>query len=142
MNGIRGSSLIRFSGLALLAACFVAGHANAQVFRGKFTLPFQARWGGATLPAGDYSFTLESRDTAHTLTVSREGKGVAMILVQSYDQTYSGRTELTVEESTVRTLRLPEIGMILQFAPPHTKHLAVPEERQLSQTVPVTTAGK
>jgi hypothetical protein len=142
MNGIRVSSLIRFSGLALLAACFVAGHANAQVFQGKFTLPFSARWGKATLPAGDYSFTLDSVGTTCMLRVYRGRNGVGMIPAQSYDMSNSGHAELTVEEGTVRTLRLPELGIILQYAPQQPKHITAPEERQLAQLVPVAAGGK
>jgi hypothetical protein len=142
MNGIRISSLIRFSGLALLAACFVAGHANAQIVQGKFTLPFQARWGRATLPAGDYSFTLESVSPTCMLQVYRGRNTVGMILAQSYDKSYSGHAELTVEQGTVRSLNLPDLGIILQYAPQHPKHLTAPEERELAQLVPVATAGK
>jgi hypothetical protein len=141
MNGIRISSLIKFSGLALLAACFVAGHANAQVFQGKFTLPFQARWGQATLPAGDYSFTLDSVDMKSRLRIFHDRNVVDMIVAQSYDTTDSGRAELTVEQGTVRSLRLPELGIILQYAPQRPKHLTAPEERQLAQLVRVTSAS-
>jgi hypothetical protein len=142
MNGVRVSSLIRFAGLALLAACFVAGHANAQVFQGKFTLPFQARWGQATLPAGDYSLTLDSVDMKSTLRLFRGRNAVGMILAQSYYKTDSGHAELTVEQGSVRSLRLPELGIVLQYAPQRPKHLTAPEERQLAQLVPVTPAGK
>jgi len=141
MNGIRISSLIKFSGLALLAACFVAGHANAQVFQGKFTLPSQARWGQATLPAGDYSFTLDSVDMKSRLRIFHDRNVVDMIVAQSYDTTDSGRAELTVEQGTVRSLRLPELGIILQYAPQRPKHLTAPEERQLAQLVRVTSAS-
>jgi hypothetical protein len=142
MNGIRVSSLIRFAGLALLAACFVAGHANAQVFQGKFTPPFQARWGQVTLPAGDYSLTLDSVDMKSTLHVYRGQKGVGMILVQSYYKTDSGHAELTVEQGSVRSLRLPGLGIILQYAPQRPKHITAPEERQLAQLLPVTAVAK
>jgi len=142
MNGIRISSLIKFSGLTLLAACFVAGHANAQVFEGKFTLPSQARWGQATLPAGDYSFTLDSMDMKSKLSVFHGRNVVGMIVAQSYDATDSGHAELTVEQGTVRSLRLPELGIILQYAPQSPKHLTAPEERQLAKLVPVTAASK
>jgi hypothetical protein len=142
MNAIRISSLIRFAGLALLAACFVAGHANAQVFQGKFTLPFQARWGQAILPAGDYSFTLGGEDPRSTLRVCHGQKIVGMIRARSYDYTNSGRAELTVQEGAVSTLRLPELGIILRYAPQRPKHLRAPEERQLAQAAPVTAVGK
>jgi hypothetical protein len=54
---------LRFCGLfalALLAISTVPTAASAQVFRGKFTLPFAAHWGGLALPAGEYSFTADS----------------------------------------------------------------------------------
>jgi hypothetical protein len=142
MNKIQISSLTRLSGLALLAACFVAGHANAQVFRGRFTLPFQARWGQATLPAGDYSFTLDSVGPTCTLHLYRGKNGVGMILAQSYDKSYSGHAVLTVEQGTVRTLRLPELGIVLQYMPQRPKHLTAPEEWQLAQFVPVVAAAR
>jgi len=142
MNGIRISSLIKFSGMVLLAACLTAGHANAQEFQGKFTLPFQARWGQATLPAGDYTFTVGSPGKPFHLYLYSGRKCVGMILAQSFDKTYFGPAELTVEEGTVRTLNLPEIGIALQYAPKHSKQLTAPEERQLAQLVPVRAAGK
>ena len=142
MNGIRISSLIKFSGMALLAVCLMAGHANAQEFQGKFTLPFQARWGRASLPAGNYSFTVGSPGTPFRLYLYSGQKCVGMIMAQSFDKTYSGPAELTVEEGTVRTLNLPEIGIVLQYAPRHPKQLTAPEERQLAQMVPVTAASK
>jgi len=121
MNGIRISSLIKFSGLALLAACFVAGHANAQVLQGKFTLPFQARWGQTILPAGEYSFKLDSVRPSCTLQLYRGRNAVAMILAQSYDWTSSGQAELTVVGGTVRSLNLPDIGVVLHYAPQRAK---------------------
>jgi hypothetical protein len=142
MNGIRISSLIKFSGLALLAACLMAGHANAQEFEGKFTLPFQARWGNATLPAGNYFFTVGSPGTPFQVHLYRGRKCVGVIMAQSFDKTYSGLAELTLEEGSVRALNLPEIGIVLQYTPHHPKHLTAPEERQLAQLVPVTAASK
>jgi len=142
MTRIRISTLLRFLGLVLLAVCFNAGHAGAQVFQGKFTLPFEARWGRATLPAGDYSVTLDSANPMCTLKLQRGNRVVAMILAQAKDMNNSGRAELTVVRGTVRALNLPSIGMVLQYAPHHFNHLTAPEERAIAQVVPVTTTGK
>ena len=114
----------------------------AQEFQGKFTLPFQARWGRASLPAGNYSFTVGSPGTPFRLHLYSGRKCVGVIMAQSFDKTYSGPAELTVEEGTVRTLNLPEIGIVLQYAPRRPKQLTAPEERQLAQMVPVTAASK
>jgi hypothetical protein len=144
--------LIRFSGLALLALCFMAGHATAQVFEGKFTLPSPARWGGATLPAGDYSFTLNNVPTTCTLRLYRERDAVGLFSAQSLDESYSGHAELTVVRGTVTSLNLPDIGIVLKYAPqrigifikyaPHPKGLTAPKEPELAQLVPVAAAGK
>ncbi|MFZ0964510.1 MAG: hypothetical protein WAO35_26905 [Terriglobia bacterium] len=142
MNKIRISTLVRFLGLALLAACFNAGPASAQVFQGKFTLPFAARWGQTTLPAGDYSFTLDSANANCTVRLYNENGGVAMVLAQVQDKSDAGRAALTVVRGTVRALSLPEIGIILQYAPQRPKHLTAAEEREISQVVPITASGK
>jgi hypothetical protein len=142
MNWTRTSKLLRFLGLAVLAACLNPGRASAQVFQGKFTLPFAARWGQATLPAGDYSFTLDGASGVSMLRVYRGRSGVAMIMAQDQNQNYSGRAELTVVRGTVRTLNLPTIGVVLEYAPHHPKHLTAPEEREIAQVVPVAATGK
>jgi len=142
MNSIRISTLLSFLGLALLAACFNAGHASAQVFRGKFTLPSEARWGQATLPAGDYWFKLDSVGGPCTLQLYRDRKGVAMILAQAQNKNDSGQAELTLVRGTVRALNLPAMGMVLYYAPQHPKHLTAPEEREIAQIVPVAAPGK
>jgi hypothetical protein len=142
MNWTRISKLLRLVGLALLAACLNAGHASAQVFQGKFTLPFEARWGLAALPAGNYSFALDSVTGTCTLRLYREGKGVALIMAQSQRENDSGTAALTVVRGTVRTLSLPNIGTVLQYAPHHPKGLTAPEERIIVQIVPVVSTGK
>ena len=43
------------AGLVVVAALGIAGTASAQVVEGKFTLPFEARWGSMVLPAGQYT---------------------------------------------------------------------------------------
>lgn len=47
--------------IAMVAAGVIASPASAQnAYAGKFTLTQEAQWGGAKLPAGEYSFVLES----------------------------------------------------------------------------------
>ena len=60
MNVNRYLRFCGFFALALLAISIIPTVASAQSYRGKFTLPFAARWGGLTLPAGVYTFTADS----------------------------------------------------------------------------------
>ena len=117
MKSIRISTVARFLGLALLAACFNAGPASAQLLQGKFTLPFEARWGMATLPAGDYNFTIESSRTNCPVHLYRGTENVALIYTDGVQQKDSGPAQMTVMQGRVRSLSLPGIGEILEYAP-------------------------
>jgi hypothetical protein len=53
--------IIAIATFGLIAICASASSASAQnAFQGKFTLPNDVRWANATLPAGDYTFSLSS----------------------------------------------------------------------------------
>ncbi len=51
-----GKSLV----YGLLAASLFQKMAAGSDIEGKFKLPFEARWGSAILPPGDYTFSIES----------------------------------------------------------------------------------
>ncbi len=53
--------MLTMAALALAAIGVCAGPAAAQApAAGKFTLPFEVKWQGALVPAGEYTFTLMS----------------------------------------------------------------------------------
>jgi len=96
MTLTRSFKLAMAVGVGLLAACFTANLAKASdAYTGKFTLPFEARWGGLVLPAGEYSFTLNDLTVAGTIAVQRDGKNLGVVLVRSIsDFDTSGKSEL------------------------------------------------
>jgi len=124
--------------LALLGPCFSTGLANAQGLTGKFTLPFEARWGLATLQAGDYSFKVDPA-SGGALSLYRGAKVVAFIYAQSLDQKTSGRSVLTVERdraaATIRAMALPSAGVVLYYAPHRPKRGTAQEERMTGQVI-------
>jgi len=77
MKKTRNFRLARFT-LLLLAGSLCVGRLTAQageaVSAGKFTLPFEVRWGQAILPAGDYTYTLNSATFSGVLTVRGNSK--------------------------------------------------------------------
>ena len=141
MKTNRVFTVLRLMVLGVLVAGFNAKPASAQVFRGKFTLPSATRWSWATLPAGDYSFTLDHDYTSSEVKVFRGTQFVARIQTVSMDPIPSGRSEILVESGAVRRVRLPQIGVVLDYPAPHTGHRAAPRERQLAQVIPVGAAG-
>ena len=65
--------------LAILAGALSAGMASARDYAGSFTLPFATQWGSTTLPAGDYSFRI---DTTRSPCIARiYGKNVNIIVM-------------------------------------------------------------
>src|ERR1017187_578427 len=141
MKSIRNSTLLRTLALGLLAFCLGAGAANAQPFQGKFSLPSEVRWGTATLQAGDYTFNLEGVRTGNTLQLMQNGKVIALLQPQSHNPVASGPAVLVVESgkslSTVREMRLPDIGVALYYAPHTPKRGGAAEEREVAQMIPI-----
>jgi hypothetical protein len=145
MKSNRSFALLRLAMGSLLSICFGAQLANAQATAaGKFTMPFEARWGEATLPAGDYTFKLDKLGGGAIVRVYRAQKGVAFITNVGYDLESSGGTALIVIRNstgnTVSDLRLPEIGLVLHYAP--HKSSPADAEREIAQIVPVKTTVK
>ena len=146
MKSIRFTMLSSLA-LALLGPCFGTGLANAQGLTGKFTLPFEARWGTAALRPGDYSFKLEHAPGG-SLYLYRGTKPVAIVYAQSFDQKASGHDALMVVRenapATIREMKLSSAGLVLYYAPHRPSRGSAPEERQAGLAIPVdvTPAGE
>jgi len=132
--------------LALAGVLAFAGLASAQNVAGKFTLPFEARWGVATLPAGDYQFTMERVTSPAMIKVYRQTKCVALILSPDRAPLSTGRAALTIvrtrDGNTVRELALPEEWMVLHFPNPKPGRVSAAAERQIAEVVSVPIEGK
>jgi len=147
MKSVRNFTMM---GCLAVVAALNAGLASAQNVRGNFTLPFEARWGLATLPAGDYSFNLAHATVDGTLQLYRGTKAVALIRCQGYneikDRTGSSAVIVTREKGgsspAVTALRLAPAGMVFSYATHQPKHGEAPREREIAQTIPVVTGSK
>jgi hypothetical protein len=135
----RHLNLLTKLGAAALALGALATSGNAQnAYQGKFTLPFETHWGSATLPAGDYTFSLPSNSAPYRLYI--QGQGVsAIIQAATADQgVVSDRPQLNLVDiadvQTVQTFEAPELGVTFIYSTPTQKHMAHKEARQ--KTVP------
>jgi hypothetical protein len=127
--------------LVLLLSCVGVGPANAQGLAGKFTLPFVAHWGGATLPPGEYHFTI-SRPNG-ILYVATGRMNVGMVLPESFNSQYAAASSLLVTQTagvkSIRELRLASTGVVLYFPP--AKATGRMDERELT-VIPVCAPGE
>ena len=128
-------------GVAALALGALATTGNAQnAYQGKFTLAVETHWGGATLPAGDYTFALPSTSSPYTLYIRGEGVNAIITAATADDRVVSDHAQLNLVDiadvPTVQTFEAPELGVTFIYLPPTQKHLGRKEARQktVSQT--------
>ena len=140
-------NLLRNLVLVVASAFIFAGVASAQEYRGAFTLPFAAKWGGATLPAGDYTFDVDSHNGASIVRIERGTRNVGVVMAQSKDQSYrSDGSELIVTRgggrARIRALHLADAGMDLRFSAPKAEALELASNPVLIQRIPLSRSGK
>ena len=125
--------------IALIAACVSATPAAAQgVFHGNFTLPNDVRWGDAMLPAGDYTFSLQSSGLPAQI-ILRGPNGGAFIVTSATNRRDSGdSSNLTVERRGgtrfVSEMYLADLQLHLRYQAP-----ALPKNERLLAQGPVST---
>ena len=153
MDKIRNFTFLRLAFLALLATVVSTSLLSAQDVRGTFTLPFEAKWGQATLPAGDYEFKLHTASPPYIAVVSGTD-GRSFIMAQTVtDRDASGDNALILvrrgKSGTVRALRLsnaspgkPNAGLVFQYAAPKGERQLLAQGPVLIQRIPVLVSGK
>ena len=132
-------------GFMALALCLAASQGKARTYTGKFTLPFEARWGLAVLAPGDYTISMDL-DTANTfnfMVVRGEGQ-TALILANVTDQKeLSSHSQLTVVKTAagyaVQSLEAGEAGLTLTYSVPKSKRDREAQELHAELTLPVST---
>jgi len=145
INLIRGRKSIGVLALALLAVCLNTGLARAGAFEGRFTLPVETRWGGATLAPGVYSFVLDNQILRGLVLVSGT-KRTAMVRPGMIDhQHIPGGSVLICERSggrlVVRSLYIQQLGLLLGYLAPRGERRMMAQAPQLLQRVPIA-SGK
>jgi hypothetical protein len=117
--------IIAIATFGLIAICASASSASAQdAFQGQFNLPHDVRWANASLPAGNYTFSLDST-TMPGRVFLRGPHGGAFILTSVIDERNEGdSSKLTIEHrggtSFVRSMYLAELGVELTYRAPKT----------------------
>jgi hypothetical protein len=134
--------------LGVVIATFVfTGAANAQPsFAGKFTLPYEVRWGQAVLPAGDYVIRMDATASPARITPANGSSAGVYTEYPLVQDSHTSGTYLTITHETnqrrVRSLNLPQIGKMIVFAPLTKGEREAYAKAGQINTVPVVTAKK
>jgi len=131
------SSLVKLVVLGLLVTGFNVKPANAQTLSGKFTLSSATCWAQTTLPPGEYSFTMDATYPGYKFTIRHGTQSVAMIVARAYNYTSSVRSEMMVENGTVRGFTLAPMGMTFLYPAKNPGGRVVPQEPQAAQIIPI-----
>lgn len=133
--------------LLLLSILTGAVAANGQdALHGKFQLSSEVRWGEAVLPAGEYSFVLESTQRPLKVVIyPADRKTGAMVIASAFENARPGGSYLFITENgsrgIVRSMNLPQLGMSLIYEPLTQRDRETLYASQ-SHTVPVQLAKK
>ena len=124
------TTIRKFAYAALLAVTslnFAPTPASAQErAQGRFTLSHDVRWQNATVPAGEYRFSLDSDGPSSMLVLTKlsGARTGFLFMVHDTDEIKSSSNlnrlvlESTAEGSYVSAMQLPEFGLTLNFAVP------------------------
>jgi len=132
---------------ALLATCLIGGTANAQAgFQGKFTLPYEVRWGKAVLSPGDYIISMEAPASPSDAVV-RDAKShriVAQLAFPIKEDAGLGESALLIggqgRQRVVYSFRAAELGTTFVSDPSLAHRRAGREEARQAQAIPVLQA--
>jgi hypothetical protein len=90
---------------------------NAGEFRGTFTLPFDVRCAGLTLPSGPYSLSIHSLAKSDEVTLIPKGNAIMIQARVASRSSAGGASALVVERTgqrrTLTAIRLKEPGITL-----------------------------
>ncbi|MGA3328555.1 MAG: hypothetical protein ABSF45_29245 [Terriglobia bacterium] len=148
MKRTRNFNLVKVMLFAALAAGLSTGLASAQnVIRGKFTLPFEARWGADVLLAGDYTFEFNVAKRPCIVTVRQGDRSMALAMANSVERgATSGHSALVTVRTggkyQIWTLHLAEAGLDLDYRPLRAERPILAQDPVLIRRVPVLMASK
>jgi hypothetical protein len=117
---VRSLKFLNQFALVALALSLSFGQAKAQsAYEGKFTLPFEAHWGIAVLPAGDYTISMQSANEPYLLYIRGEGKTAIIMANGANTKAVSDDSHLTVVNTggnqAVTELAAGQLGLILDY---------------------------
>jgi hypothetical protein len=145
------TSIFKHSIRTLLGACLFLGLANAQNTdaTGKFSLPFEATWGGTVLAAGDYSFKVSHyQGSAEIVSVHSGSKIVGTIMASSVGVSTPSNDNVLVAvrnrgQHSIQLLRLGLIGKTYTYLPGKgAKPSLIAQGPRLIERVPITIGGE
>jgi len=148
MNLKKNLSTVQLLALGLLVSFLWASVANAAPrYRGRFSLPYEVRWGQAVLPAGEYLLRFEDVQTRVFVVIqdAKSGKEVAYLAPKTKSEAQGKSALLIADKSNqrvVHSLRVAELGEVFIYEPALVRGAKDVREAHNMQTVPIVVAKR
>ena len=114
---------LTFVAAGLLSIGLGASAAQAQaIYKGSFTLDREVRWQNATMPAGDYTFTVESTTRTKPVLVSGPNGQIFQLPLVTAQTKIADQSKLILEwrgdNLCVREMDLGQVGLNIRYHVP------------------------
>jgi hypothetical protein len=146
MNLKKDLSTVQLLALGLLVSFLWASVANAApCYRGRFSLPYEVRWGQAVLPAGEYLLRFEDVSTGVFVVIqdAKSSKEIAYLAPKTKSEAQGKSALLIADKSNqrvVHSLRLAELGVVFIYEPALARRAENVREAQIVKTLPIVAA--
>ncbi len=133
--------------LGMLVTFFYAGVANAApVYRGRFSLPYEVRWGQAVVPAGEYLVRFVDVQARVFVVIqdAKSGKDVAYLSPVTSNEA-RGTSALFISdegERVVQSMQVAELGKVFIYKPARLRGTEDVREAHKVQTLSIMEAKK
>jgi hypothetical protein len=122
MKSLR-NRILTLAAVGLMAIGFGASASQAQaIYKGSFTLNHDVRWQNATMPAGDYTFTVQSSTRSKPVLVTGPNGTVFQMPLVTAETKIADQSKLILEwrgdNLCVREMELGEIGLNIRYTVP------------------------
>ncbi|MBV9888856.1 MAG: hypothetical protein JO119_20120 [Acidobacteria bacterium] len=109
--------------VGLLSIGFSATASEAQaIYKGSFTLEREVRWQNATMPAGDYTFTVESNTHSKPILVNGPAGTMFQLPLVTAETKIGDQSKLILEwrgdNLCVREMDLAQVGLNIRYHMP------------------------
>ena len=147
MNLKKSLPTVQLLALGLLVSFLWASVTNAAPrYRGRFSLPYEVRWGQAVLPAGEYLLRFEDVQTRVFVVIqdAKSGKEVAYLAPKTKSEAQGKSALLIADKSNqrvVHSLRLAELGEVFIYEPRLARRTEDVREAHKVQTLPIVRAN-
>lgn len=120
-------ALASLSFLVLASFCSPV-KAQAPAYKGNFNLPYEVTWQGAPMPAGEYTFIMDSKAFPARMVVRGPNGAIFVSAIGLSDERSSDNSELRVEtrgaKHYVRDLYLADLDLHFWYSVPKMKGLS------------------